>query len=464
MEYLELAVVGLLVLVNGIFAAYEIGLASVSISRLQYLVSQQRRGAAAALRMKAGIEKSFAVVQLGITLVGLTAGATSGASASDDLAPLLRQWGLGVASANLVAIVILVVPLTAITIVVGELIPKLFALRNKEWVCLTLSPVMSCFSLSVWPVVWFLEFSASGLMALLEKLWRPQFHADTRLEAIELQELRAIASMARTSRLIGPREENIILGAARLSSRPIEEIFLPAEHIRMLCLDDSLAESLVAAHLDLHTRFPVCQTRHDPQTIVGYVTFKDIVSALKLSPLEPSLRGILRQIPSLSASTPIASALEFLLKERTHISLVRNPADAILGMITLEDIVEELVGDIQDEHDLLPVHVIRSGRGWLAGGGVTLARLHELTGMDLGFTGPTPNLSAWITSRLGAAPRGGDVIQDGPHRVLVRKVRRQRVMEAHVTLLEALTPAAPANSSAAPSAASRDVSHEADSA
>ena len=209
----------------------------------------------------------------------------------------------------------------------------------------------------------------------------------------------------------------------------------------MLWLDDSLANSLLAAHLDLHTRFPVCQRRQDPQTILGYVTFKDIVSALKVSPQEPSLRGILRQIPSLSDTTPIAAALEFLLKERTHISLVRGETGLIRGMITLEDIVEELVGDIQDEHDLLPVHVIRTGRGWLTGGGVTLARLHELTGIDLGFTGPIPNLSAWVTSRLGAAPRGGDVIQDGPVRVLVRKVRRQRVMEANVSLVDMVSAA-----------------------
>ena len=441
MEYLELAIVGLMVLLNALFAAYEIGLASVSMARLQYLATQQRRGAAAAMRMKEGIEKSFAVVQLGITLVGLIAGVTGGASASDDVAPLLRQWGIGPAAANLLAIVLLVLPLTAITIVVGELIPKLFALRNKEWVCLTLSPLMSWFSLSVWPVVWLLESSASVLMELLERLWRPGVHPDSRAEASELQELRAITSMARTSRLIGPREENIILGAARLSSRPLAEIFLPAEHIRMLWLDDSLANSLLAAHLDLHTRFPVCQRRQDPQTILGYVTFKDIVSALKVSPQEPSLRGILRQIPSLSDTTPIAAALEFLLKERTHISLVRGETGLIRGMITLEDIVEELVGDIQDEHDLLPVHVIRTGRGWLTGGGVTLARLHELTGIDLGFTGPIPNLSAWVTSRLGAAPRGGDVIQDGPVRVLVRKVRRQRVMEANVSLVDMVSAA-----------------------
>jgi len=433
MEHIEFVVVAAMVLVNAVFAAYEIALASVSVARLQALVGQQRTGAAAALTMKNGIEKSLAVVQLGITLVGLIAGATGGASATDDIAPFFHSWGLSKSAAEVLAICVVVLPLTALTIIVGELMPKLFALRNKEWVCLALSPLMKFFALTVWPVVWFLESAATGLMELTEKFWRPAPHADARTEAAELLELRAIASMARTSRLIGAREENIILGAARLASRPLREIILPAEHIRMLTLTDSLADGLLAAHLDLHTRFPVSERKEDPQAIVGYVTFKDIVTAIKLSPQEPTVRGIMRQIPSLKAEIPISAALEFLLKERTHIALVRDDAEAVLGMITLEDIVEELVGDIQDEHDLLPVHVIRSGNGWIVGGGATLSRIKDLTHIDLGTAAVPQNLSTWVIQRLNAVPQGSEVVRHENIRILVRKVRRQRVLEASLT-------------------------------
>ena len=329
MESSEFLVVAFMVFVNAIFAAYEIALASVSVARLQFLTSLHRAGAASALFMKEEIEKSLAVVQLGITLVGLVAGAAGGASATDDIAPYLEKMGLSVAAANVLAIILVVLPLTAVTIVGGELVPKLFALRNKEWVCLKLSPPMRWFSLSVWPIVWVLEASASGLMDLSEKLWKPQPHADARTEAAELQELRAIASLARTSRLIGAREENIILGAARLASRQLKEIVLPAEHIRMLTADGTLADSMLVAHMDMHTRFPVAERPGDPQSIVGYVTFKDIVAMLKLSPDLPSLRGILRQIPSLRDNLPISEAMEKLLREHTHISLVRDEAGAV---------------------------------------------------------------------------------------------------------------------------------------
>ncbi len=436
MESSELFVVAFMVFVNAIFAAYEIALASVSVARLQFLTGLHRTGAASALFMKEEIEKSLAVVQLGITLVGLVAGAAGGASATDDIAPYLQKMGLSGGAANLLAIVLVVLPLTAVTIVGGELVPKLFALRNKEWVCLKLSPPMRWFSLSVWPIVWVLEASASGLMDLSEKLWKPQPHADARTEVAELQELRAIASLARASRLIGAREENIILGAARLASRQLKEIVLPAEHIRMLPADGTLADSMVAAHMDMHTRFPVAERPGDPQSIVGYVTFKDIVAILKLSPDLPSLRGILRQILSLRDNLPISEALEKLLREHTHISLVRDEAGAVTGMITLEDIVEEMIGDIQDEYDLLPSHVVRSGKGWVIGGGITLLRLQELTGIDLTAETHSHNLSGWMIEKIGHTPDGGEVIVHDAVRFLVRKVRRQRVLEAAIKVVE----------------------------
>ncbi|MFM8188259.1 MAG: hemolysin family protein [Pirellula sp.] len=433
MAGLEWIIVVLMVLVNALFAAYEIALASVTKARLQTLKDQGRFGAQAAIAMKESIEKSLAVVQLGITVVGLIAGATSGATASESLSPVLQEFGFSEHFSDVVAIAVFVAPLTIATIVIGELVPKLFALRNKEWVCLTLSPWMRGFALLAWPLVWLLESSATAVMDISERLWSPKASHESKNEAIELQELRAIASLARTSSLIGSREENIILGAARLASRSLSEIALPASQIHVLPLNSTLSECLIAAHMDMHTRFPVAKDKSDPQTIVGYVTFKDIVSVMRINPSEPSIAGILRSIPKLDQSLQISVALERLLREHTHIALVIDTDGKISGMITLEDIVEELLGDIQDEYDMLPIHAVRAGQGWLVGGGISLIRLKEITGLELEGSEMFPNLNAWVSARLGHLPIGGDTIEHQGIRVLVRKVRRQRVLEALVS-------------------------------
>ncbi len=433
----EWAVVLAMILFNSVFAAYEIALASVSLARLEILVREKRPGAKAAYQMKERMEASLAVVQVGITLVGASGAAASGAGALEMIAPWLQRLGVTPGLAEFFAIAIVVVPLSAVTIVCGELVPKVFALRNKEWVCLRVSPTMRWFALCVWPAVWLFERIVTAFMNWGERRWQSRLDAQGKPEADTLQELRAIAALARTSRLIGGREEGIILNAARLSSRSVREIVLPPEHIAMLSLSNSMADCLVAAHLDMHTRFPVTERTGDPQRIVGYVNFKDIVAQLRLNPHEPSLRGILRPLTSLADSLPIASCLERMIREHAHIALVREPAGKVLGMITLEDIIEVLVGEIHDEYDRLPAHILASGSTWVIGGGTTIPALQASTGINLAEELPRSdvrNLSEWIAGHLGRPVRGGDVLQRNRLRVLVRKVRRQQVMEAQISV------------------------------
>ena len=428
---IELAVMLAMVCFNSVFAAYEIALASVGVARLDSLAREHRKGAAAALRMKKNMEASLAVVQLGITLVGAIAAATGGAGAGESLAPLLVSWGMLPGTAEFLAIAMVVIPLTVVTIIAGELVPKVFALRNKEWVCLRLSRPMEWFSYTVWPAVWFFETTVELIMRWGERRWKTAAAGSP--EEAALQELRAVAALARTSRLIGLREERIIVSAARLSTTSVRAIMLPAKYISMLSADGTLADALIAAHQDMHTRFPVATTPGDPQTIIGYVNFKDIVACLRLSPREPSVRAIVRSLPELSADTPVAACLERLIRENAHIALVRD-GEAIVGMITLEDILEELVGDIQDEYDRLPAHIAPVGKGWIIGGNAGLSQIRETTKVDLPTDGqPLPQtLNEWINHRLGRPPHGGDRIAVDSHEILVRKVRRHLVQEAQV--------------------------------
>src|SRR5262245_52571616 len=131
---------------NALFAAYEIALASASVARLKALADENRKGARAALFMKQNMEASLAVVQLGITLVGAIAAATGGAGAEENISPWLQKMGFSNGVADFLSVTLVVLPLSAVTIVVGELIPKVFALKRKDWVCLQLSPGMRLLS------------------------------------------------------------------------------------------------------------------------------------------------------------------------------------------------------------------------------------------------------------------------------------------------------------------------------
>jgi len=334
------------------------------------------------------------------------------------------------------------VPLTFATIVFGELIPKVFALRNKEWVCLRLSPGMKFFVMLVWPVVWVLETTVSSLMGAVERLLKRGQAGASKSESAELQELRASVALARTSRLLGAQEERIILGAAGLTTRPVREAMLPADAICMLDAGSDIGEALVAAHLDMHTRFPVAERRGDPQSINGYVNFKDIVAHMRLVPNDPSLRKIVRAIPSLQADAPTSACLEQMIREHVHIALIRDDRQRVLGMVTLEDLMEELVGEIEDEYDRLPVHHAASGSGWVVGGGITPEKLLATTGLTLPALDRAEavrHLSDWICLQLAEPLRGGEVVEKGPIRAVVRKVRRNKVLEA----LVASNPSAP---------------------
>lgn len=438
---IELAVMFMMIAVNSVFAGYEIALASISVGKLKQLTERQIAGAGSALYMKENMEASLAVVQLGITLVGAVAAAVGGASAEEKIAPLFVQsFGFSERFSEVIAIVTVVLPLTVVTIIAGELIPKVFALRNAEWVCLKLSTPMRWFLYSVWPAVRMFEAIVMGIMSLGERHRTKSNDNHAELELVQLQELRGIAALARASRVIGHQEERIIQNATEMPSRPVRDIMVGVDDITTLEVTGSLAEHLKRAHLDMHTRFPVVSSKENPQSIIGYVNMKDIMSALHLNPQKASVLSILRPLTSFQELLPVATCLEQMMREHTHIALVRNSGNKIVGMVTLEDILEELVGEIGDEYDRLPFHISGTEKHWIVGGGLTLEKFDAVTHINLSQIAnhtQAKNVNEWICSELKTLGevRGGESIVKGGLKISVRKVRRNKVQEAYVTQL-----------------------------
>ncbi len=428
----ELGVIILMLVFNAIFAAYEMGLASISRARISILVSEGKKGAEAAAFMKDRMEASLAVIQLGITLFAAVAAAAGGVGAQANVAPALAHaWNISMAFAQVLSVIFVIVPLTFATIIFAELVPKMFALNNKEWIVLRLSPSIKILAKIIDPLVSIIEIIVKKLVAAITRMQPQTRDAQTPW----LHELRAAVSIARTSKLMGEREEKIVIAAAHLSSHVAKDIMIPVKDISTIYVGSTLSQALVKAHLDMHTRFPICMSENDPQTIERYLNFKDIVSALRVNPADPTIKGISRPITKIREDLPLPKLLEMMIQEKTHIVIVVSAEDKVLGLITLEDIIEELVGEIEDEFDRLPAHIHPCPSGWIMGGGVPITTAASTAGLDWSKKYPTrvPSLAEWSNQIFGSTLKGGETIESDGLRVIPRKFRRKKLQEAIVS-------------------------------
>lgn len=431
----ELLIILVMITFNAVFAAYEMALASISRTKLTYLVETRKKGANEALFMKDRMEASLAAVQLGVTLVGSIAAAVGGAGVTEALNPYFeKNLGASKVMAEALSLAALVIPLSSFTIIFAELIPKTYALKNNEWVILKLSKTMLYFTYIAYPVISTLENIVKAANKFIgKKLPNNSQVSDTQSS---LYELTAALALARTSRLIGAQQEKIVMSAAQLSLRPIKDIAIPVADICMIPQNSSLADALVLAHLDMHTRFPVCENIKDPQTIQGYINFKDIIAALKINPEDPTIKGTIRPIIKFADTTPISKVLEQMIQEKLHIGLVENAQKQVIGMITQEDIIEELVGEIEDEFDRLPNHIHPYGNQWLVGGAVTMSALAKTLGMNSTLLAENENdikLADWCQRQFAKPFNGGEIITGNGFQVTIRKLRRKKISEAFVS-------------------------------
>ena len=335
--------------------------------------------------------------------------------------------------AESLSLVTLVVPLSCFTLIFAELIPKTYAIKNSEWVMLKLSKMMIYFTYITYPVISSLENIVKAANKFIgKKLPNNGPVSDTQSS---LHELTAALSLARTSRLIDAQQEKIVMSAAQLSLRPIKDIAIPVADICMIPQNSTLADALVRAHLDMHTRFPVCENMNDPQTIRGYINFKDIIAAIKINPQDPTVKGTIRPIMTFMDTTPISKVLERMIQEKLHIGLVEGAQKQIIGMITQEDIIEELVGEIEDEFDRLPTHIHPYGNQWLVGGAVTMSALAKTLGIDRATSSDESDLKLadWCERQFAKPFSGGEIISGNGFQVTVRKLRRKKISEAFVT-------------------------------
>ncbi|WP_224242905.1 hemolysin family protein [Hyalangium gracile] len=418
----------MLVLANGIFAGAEIALLSVRKTRLQELIEAGSSSARAVLALRDNPERFLATVQIGITVVGATAAAFGGASLAQPLAGVLEGLGVSAASAEELAFALVVGLVSYLSLVVGELVPKSLALRYAERYALLISRPLRGISRLMKPVVWLLTFSSNLVLRLFGD--KTSF-TESRLSAEELQQLVEEAAKAGS---VHPGTGDIASRAFEMAELTAAEVMVPRPRVVSLRRHASPEEIKRVLLEEGHSRMPVYEDT--PDHIVGYVIAKDLLGVA----LEKDLivmEDVLRPAFFVPETTRAMDLLRQMQERRTPMAIVVDEQGGMSGLVTMEDLLEELVGEIFSEHEEPPESFRREPDGAiLVEAEASIRDTNRALGLELPEGESFSTVGGLCLSLAGAipAPQTRLTLPDGTVLEVVeaspRRVKRVRIRPA----------------------------------
>ncbi|MDA2804924.1 hemolysin family protein [Nocardiopsis suaedae] len=403
------------VLLGGVFAGTELALVSLRESQIRQLERRGRRGARVAALAR-DPNRFLSAVQIGVTVTGFFSAAYGASTLAPDFAPLLVEAGLAPALADGVALVVLTLFVAYLSLVLGELAPKRFALQQAAGIALVVAPPLDRFATAMRPVIWLLSVSTDAVVRL--------FGGDpsAKSEDVTREELR---DMVTTSADLATDEREIVADVFQAADRSVHEVMRPRVEVEFLDAGMGIAEAADRVADRPYSRYPL--KGEDIDDIVGFLHIRDLFVNLGRG---GRLRDIMRPIVALPATNLTLSALSLMRDRRTHIAVVVNEYGGTDGIVTLEDLVEELVGEIHDEYDVPgPPSGAEDGSGTYDAG-LRLEEFAEQAGFPLP-EGPYETVGGLVMHRLGRIPQEGDSVTVDGHvlRVVQMSGNRTRLVE-----------------------------------
>ncbi|MGI8900529.1 MAG: hemolysin family protein [Nocardioides sp.] len=420
-----LANIGLVVafvLIGGLFSATEIALVSLRDSQARALASRGKRGRTV-VELHEDPNRFLAAVQVGVTLAGFLSAAFGGATLSDDLEPVLAGWGVPEGAARPLALVLVTIAISYLSLVFGELAPKRLALQRAEGVALLLGPPVDKVSRMFRPVIWLLSVSSNAVVRLVGG----DPHA--RSEQMSNEEFRELVNAHEN---LGEEERRIVEDVFEAGDRQIREVMIPRTEVDFLDANTPVYKAAREALTQPHSRYPVIRGSADD--VIGFVHVRDLLSP---DMVERSLRvgELAREALVLPWTRPILAALADMRREGTHLAIVADEYGGTAGIVTMEDLVEELIGDIKDEYDVDEAMTTRHRGGDVEVDGLlNLDDFEDETGIELP-EGPYETLAGFLMAQLGRLPVPGDTVDVTGRRMVVRDIENRRVGRVLVSVV-----------------------------
>jgi putative hemolysin len=417
----------LFILIGGYFSASEIALVSLREGQVRRLAEAGKRGRAVA-RLWEDPSRFLSAVQVGVTFAGFFAASYGGATLAVELQHVLVRRGLSEGLAGTVSLVLVTLLVSYVSLVLGELVPKRLALQRPETIALFVGPVLDRIAKVLRPVIWFLSVSTNAVVRSLG--------IDPHVKADEVSE-EELRDLVGSHEELTPEERQVLTDVFTATDRVLREVMVPRTEVDFLSRSVGVEEAAAYVENRSHSRYPV--TGDSLDDVLGIVHVRDLLTAAHRRDHGedgPETVGELARQPlTLPGSLPLIPALS-QMRRHGHMAIVIDEYGGTDGIVTLEDLIEELVGDIEDEYDL-------RGRssGQRQDGSVELdGLLHrddikELTGLELP-EGPFNTLAGFIISQLGRIPEVGDSVEALDHRFTVTEMDGRRVARIRITPID----------------------------
>jgi len=422
----DLGLILLLILLNGFFVAAEIAFVTVRRTRLDELADEGDRRAARALRLLKDPGRFLAVIQVAITFLGALASAVAAVSIVELLAtPLSGVSWIG-ERAGALALLVVTLLVSIVSIVLGELIPKGFALANPDRIALAASGPISLFAKIVSPLV--------ALLVLLTKAISKPFGIDpTRTPELSAAEIRLIVEQGSQQGVLEAEEEQMISAVMSLSDSKLHEVMVPRIDIVAIDQEATFDQAVEVVLKEGHSRTPLY--RESVDHIVGILYAKDLLRLIAAGGPRPRLRDIMRPALFVPESQSVDDLLHELQRRKVHMAVVLDEYGGTAGLVTIEDLLEEIVGEIQDEFDEEEPMKVEIGPGEvILDGRADIDDLTELVepALELEDDEEYDTLGGFVYHRIGRVPVVGDAVVIEPFVITVIKVSGRRVGKVRV--------------------------------